>query len=181
MTIRPFDPRHLDIERFAAEGAALEGRWPTRGFGRLVETTAAGEAPGPDDEVEWRARGERRTARGEEPQTWLRLDASCRLALQCQRCLQPVATDLVAQRELRFVAGEDPAAQLDAECDYDVLASSRALDLHELIEDELLLALPLVPLHEVCHQPLPFANEEEAAADHPFAGLAALKRRDLPN
>ncbi len=179
MTTRPFDPRRLDIERFAAEEATLEGCWPLRDLVRLAETAAA--APGLDDEVRWHARGERRSARGEEPQTWLHLGASCRLALQCQRCLQPVATDLAVQRELRFVAGEDAATQLDAESDYDVLALSRALDLQELIEDELLLAMPLVPLHEVCPEPLPFANEEDEAAAHPFAGLAALRRGDLPN
>lgn len=181
MTIRAFDPLRLDVDRFAKEGAELEGRWPLRGFGRLGETAAAEQPPGPDDAVSWQARGERRSARGEEPQTWLHLEASCRLALQCQRCLQPVATELAVQRELRFVAGEDAAAQLDADSDYDVLALSRALDLRELVEDELLLALPLVPLHEVCPEPLPFVNEEDAAADHPFAGLASLKRGDLPN
>jgi uncharacterized protein len=37
-----------------------------------------------------------------------------------------------------------------------VLALEPALDLKELVEDELLLALPLVPRHEVCPEPLPF-------------------------
>ena len=54
------------------------------------------------------------------------------------------------EKALRFVHGEDAAAELDADSDDDVLASSRSLDLRALIEDELLLALPLVPRHEAC-------------------------------
>jgi len=70
---------------------------------------------------------------------------------------------------------------LDADSDVDVLALSRSVDLRELVEDELLLAMPLVPRHEVCPAPLlaPQADVafEEAEQDrpNPFAALAALK------
>ena len=54
-----------------------------------------------------------------------------------------------------------------------------------LIEDELLLALPLVPRHEQCPEPLPraFVEDDPAIdpADNPFAVLAALKRGPRPN
>jgi uncharacterized protein len=89
---------------------------------------------------------------------------------------------LQVERRLRFVHGEDAAAQLDAQSEDDVLALTRALDLRELIEDELLLALPIVPRHEVCAEPLPVAIDAEAdapagdPAPGPFAALAALKR-----
>ena len=61
-------------------------------------------------------------------------------------------------RSIRFVHGADLAQQLDEESEEDVLALSAALDLRELIEDELILALPLVPRHDVCPQPLPQAD-----------------------
>ena len=94
------------------------------------------------------------------------------------RCLQPVALDLEVLRPLRFVADETTAAALDADSDDDVLVASRNLDLHELVEDELLLALPLVPKHERCQRNLPMAVGDVAAepAPNPFAALAALKR-----
>jgi uncharacterized protein len=61
-----------------------------------------------------------------------------------------------------------------------VMASTRSLDLHQLAEDELLLALPLVPRHEACPQPLPppavHPPADSDAATHPFAALATLKR-----
>ena len=49
-----------------------------------------------------------------------------------------------------------------------MLALSRALDLRELVEDELLLALPLVPRHEVCPEPAAVSTPEpEAPASAP--------------
>ena len=83
-----------------------------------------------------------------------------------------------------FVKGEDAAAALDAEAEDDVLALTPALDLRELIEDELLLALPLVPRHAHCPEPLPRAFVEDPAvdpADNPFAALAVLKGGLRPN
>ena len=105
--------------------------------------------------------------------------------LECQRCLMSVAADVTAQRSFLFVHGEDTAAELDSDSEDDVLALTRSLDVRELIEDELLLALPIVPRHETCPQPLLLASEPDAApeeeAPHPFAALAALKRGGLPN
>jgi uncharacterized protein len=51
-----------------------------------------------------------------------------------------------------------------------------------LLEDELLLSLPLVPMHVDCPVPLPPAVADQPAeegAPHPFAALAALKRPNL--
>lgn len=180
MAERAFDPLRLDMRAFAESAAEISGRWPVRGFERLVEATHADAPPDDGSHVEWRALGELRPARGGEPEIWLHLVASTRLALECQRCLQPVSTELDVDRRFRFVAGEDEAARIDAESEDDVLALARHLDLHELVEDELLLALPLVPRHETCVLPLPAdggeAEEPEPDRPHPFASLAALKR-----
>jgi len=64
-----------------------------------------------------------------------------------------------------------------------VLALLPSLDLRALVEDELILALPLIPRHDTCPLPLPMsAGSAELAADgppaHPFAALAALRRGD---
>lgn len=174
---REFEPTRLDVEKFAREGAVLQGDWPLTDLPRLCESAAAERPPGHDDRVRWEARGER--TGGVEPATWLHLAANASMALQCQRCLAPVDVDVVVDRRFRFVAGEATAAELDAVSEDDVLASTRALDLRGLIEDELLLALPLVPMHTACSAPLPVPGAglgvEEAV--HPFAGLAALKRQ----
>lgn len=134
-------------------------------------------------EVSWSAQAERRPVKGGEPELWLHLQASAEVWRECQRCLAPVALPVSIDHWLRFVADEASAAALDAESDEDVLALPRWLDLQELVEDEMLLALPLVPRHAVCPDPLPMAAEpspEELPDEqkaNPFAALAQLKRR----
>ena len=178
MKPRPFDPRHLDVEAFAKEGAELAGEWPLPALDRLADAAHADAKPAAGDVARWRARGESLPVRGAAPHTWLHLAADTRLSLICQRCLGPLDTPVEAQRSFLFVADEDTAAQLDADSEDDVLALTRALDLRALVEDELLLALPLVPRHEACPEPLP-RDRDEALAEppaNPFAALSVLKR-----
>jgi uncharacterized protein len=171
-----FDPRRLDVQAFAAARASLAGEWPQESFTRLADSLLARPGDTVPPPATWSAMGEQRSGTGRE-QTWLHLQAGCSVTLQCQRCLQPLALDLAVDRWLRFVEGEDEAARLDEESEDDVLALTRSLDLHALVEDELILALPIVPRHEVCPDPLPTeAQDEPESAPNPFAALAALRR-----
>lgn len=183
MPAKDFDPLHLDVAAFARADGRLEGAWPLSGMPRL-----AGEAHEPSSaagtRVTWSAEGRLRPRPGAEPQVWLHLRAHTRLALECQRCLRPVDTPLEVDRAFRFEPDEQRAAQADLDSEEDVLALTRALDLHALVEDELLLALPLVPRHAECQMPRggqvrdsAFDDaQEEPARPHPFAALAALKK-----
>jgi uncharacterized protein len=182
MKSREFVATKLDVAAFAKESAELEGRWPLAELDRLMLSVRAGA---PDAEVIWRARGERREPRGAEAQTWLHVHATVPVTLECQRCLGPVSVPLHAERSFLFVADEAAAAALDGDLEDDVLVLPRALDVRTLVEDELLLALPLVPRHDTCPQPLVIPVDadvpEEEPAPHPFAALAALKRGGLSN
>ncbi len=183
---RSFDPRRLDLPLFCRQAALLQGDWPQAGFTRLQDSLH----PLPGDRlpppVHWQAQGEQRPVTGGEPELWLHLRAETEVVLQCQRCLQPSTEALALDRRLRFVRGEDEAARLDEDSEDDVLALQPRTDLHELLEDELILALPLVPMHAHCPQPLVVEPEPLAAAaatsgpgqerPHPFAALGALRR-----
>lgn len=170
------DPRKLDMARLASQGQLLEGRWPLAVLPRL----AGAHLPAlPAAEVHWRAEGELRPVLGGEAEIWLHLQATGTVAMSCQRCLAPVQVPLAVDRWIRFVRGEQQAAELDADSEDDVLALPRWLDLAELVEDELLLALPVVPRHEICPAPLPQATGDEVVEEgraNPFAVLAGLKR-----
>jgi uncharacterized protein len=184
MKARGFDPLRLDVAAFAEEGARLEGEWPLAALSRLADSAATEAPPVPADLVRWHVRGESRPVRGGPAQVWLHLAADARIALQCQRCLQPIAVGLAAERSFQFVAGENTAAELDADSEDDVLALTRSLNLQELVEDELLLSLPLVPRHDRCEPPAHPAGVDDAPAEappHPFAALAALKGSSRPN
>lgn len=173
---KSFEPERLDVRAFADAAAALAGARPAAQLPRLAASVLATDSPAPA--VEWRAAGELRPVTGGPPEVWLHLRASTRVTLQCQRCLQPMPQALDVDRWFRFAADEDEAARLDEESDDDVLVESRRFDLFELIEDELILALPIVPRHDACPAPLaaPAEPAAEEARPNPFAALAALRR-----
>ncbi|HZV93620.1 MAG TPA: DUF177 domain-containing protein [Caldimonas sp.] len=173
-----FDPRHLDMRAFAAAHGEIAGDWPLAALARLagtaIEGSVASAAP-----VTWNAAAGRSVLAGAGSQAALSLRADANLAMQCQRCLQPVDVPLAVARRIFFVEGEDAAAALDEDSDDDVLALEPAIDLRTLVEDELLLALPLIARHEECPQPLvaPLDDLPQASGERPFAALAALKAR----
>jgi len=172
------DPRAVDLSALCRQGATLQGEWPQAGMPRLAASVAAS---GPDAApVAWSARGELRPVVGGEAEVWVHLSAATTVTLQCQRCLQPMAEPLHVDRRLRFVRGQAEAARLDEDSEDDVLELPPRLDLHELVEDEMILALPLVPRHADCPAPLPLPAaepEDDASAPHPFAALASFRRR----
>ena len=182
MTERAADPHKLDLRRFARDGGLLQGAWAQGRFERLAASLMPPLADVPAPEVQWSAQGQQRVVPGADPQIWLHIQGDTVVRLECQRCLQPLSEALHVDRRLRFVAGEDEAARLDEESEDDVLALVSRLDLFDLLEDELILALPLVPRHGTCPQPLDAASAiaPPVAAEvrpNPFAALASLRAK----
>jgi uncharacterized protein len=179
MKHRPFDALRLDVEAFSNANGQLEGEWPLGTMGRLVDLIPPEAVDAELVPVTWSLQGEKRAARG-LGEIWLHLGAHTGLAMVCQRCLQPVTIPLDIDSSFRFVHDEATAEALDADSEEDILVLERFLNARELIEDELLLALPVVALHDVCPEPLPVVidelPDEEDGKPNPFAGLAALKR-----
>ena len=182
-----FSPTQVDTAAFAQAGAVLSGSAELTSFERVMEELKAqGDALGVDwaalPPVQWSAHGEQRTALGGLPQNWLLLQATAVAPQVCQRCLERVDEPLLVDYWFRFVDDEAEADAQDDEMEEDLLVSSRKFDLLTLVEDELLMALPMVPLHDVCPVPVKMAVADpgfEAQAEakpHPFAALGALKK-----
>lgn len=175
---REFAARRLDIRVFAEEGARLSGAEALDQHPRLLAEAAGRGAGAP---VTWKAQGELRNPGHVHPEVWLHLKADTVLPLTCQRCLAPVDMAVGVERQFRFVADEATAAAEDDESEEDVLVLSRSFDLLGLIEDELLMEMPVAPRHEVCPEPvkLAVADEDfeagEAQRPNPFAQLQKLK------
>jgi len=177
---RQFTARRLDVKVFAEEAGTLAGENRIGDFPRvLLEMAPPDDAEGIT--VKWSATGEMRNPGHLHPEVWLRLQGSAVLPLTCQRCLGTVEMPVEFDRPFRFVADEATAAAEDEGVEEDILALSRAFDLMELIEDELLLAMPLAPFHETCPTPVTTeavdADFESANASKPgpFAALDKLK------
>lgn len=179
---KTFDLRRLDANAFARAATPVTGVQDLTELPRLA--AEAGESA-PGSVVNWTAEGEQRPGTDGQDQAWLHLLANTRLELTCQRCMGPLQQALVVDRWFRFARDEASAAELDEEVDEDVLALDVPLDLVALIEDELLMALPLVPRHEACPVEVkmevvdPAFDAAEEARPNPFAALASL-RLDKP-
>ena len=177
MTRRAADPRKLDVRQLARDSGELVGVLPQGQLTRLASSLMPPLVDGLPPPVHWSAQGTQRAVPGGVPEIWLHLRGDSIVRVECQRCLQPLNQPLQVDRHLRFVLGDDEAARLDEDSEHDVLALVARLDVIELLEDELILALPLVPRHEVCPHPLAPAqvgspNATPDPRPHPFAALA---------
>jgi len=175
---REFQPERLPVAEFAQASGHLAGTLALSRFPRLA-AEAVESIEG--HEVRWEADGEEHQGSGGRAETSLHLRAGTTLPLACQRCLTPVLVPIEVDRWFRFAADEGSAAALDEELEEDVLVASRDFDLLELIEDELLMELPITPRHEVCPQAVPLSVQDadfDAAGEkqaNPFAALAKLR------
>ncbi len=174
-----YDPRMLPLAAFARSGEQLSGSAPLADLPRLYAQSvdAVREAV-----AHFSVTGSERFDATGHPQVWLHVSGHCQLTLECQRCLRPAAVGLAFERDFRFVANEALAAVEDEESEEDVLVFARQFDLLDLVEDELLMAMPLVPMHETCPVTPRFSVADadfDAAASQsakPFAVLADWKR-----
>ena len=175
---RNFQPQRLNLQALAQDGQPWSEATPLQELQRL-----AGEAQGlaPDAAVQWQARAELRPQAGAEDQVWLHLSAQASVPLTCQRCMAAVSTPLEVDQWYRFVESEEVAMAEDDEAEEDLLVMVPQFDLLALLEDELLMALPLVPMHETCPVTPVFsagdpAVEAAEAKPNPFAVLGQLKK-----
>ena len=170
------DPRLLDIAALCRDAELLDGRLALADMGRLGSSLF-----GPVDALAaatWSAQAGHKPVAGGDPERWLHVAAQAEVSLQCQRCLQLMRQPLVVDRRYRFVRSEQEAERLDEVIEDEVLTLPGRLDLLALLEDELILALPIVPRHDGnCPQPLPMPSNppDDAPAPNPFAKLAALR------
>jgi uncharacterized protein len=177
---REFVSSRLDVMAFAEEAASLSGNDSVAAYERLSAELASAESAG---HVVWKAVGENRVGSDGTPVAWLHLNVETTLPFVCQRCLAPVPLTLAVDRWFRFAADEDAAAVEDEAADEDVLVAARDFDLKGLIEDELLMEIPVTPRHEVCPEPVQLSaadadfEEASAARPNPFAVLGTLKPR----
>jgi uncharacterized protein len=102
--------------------------------------------------------------------------------LQCQRCMQVMELGIESTTHLALILAEADAAEVPDELE-PVLAREGRISAGELVEEELLLALPIVPLHEKLAEcavppaaPLVADEAPEHVTQRPFAGLAELLR-----
>jgi uncharacterized protein len=77
----------------------------------------------------------------------LHVSLSGEVGLTCQRCLGEMPYRVEVERTLYLARNEAEMERLDALPDSDAIQPADTLDLVDLVEDEVLLSLPFVPMH----------------------------------
>jgi len=111
---------------------------------------------------------------------------SAEVNVVCQRCLNPMSIQLDDQVDLVMVSSEEQAKQLPAALDPWICTEDQTLVPADIVEEQLILAMPIVTMHDNCIDLAKgFGSAAEAAGDssdspvavrnNPFAVLAGLK------
>jgi len=160
--------RPLDVLGLARDRVVVEREFPIAGFARLRDKLA-------DATGNAHARAQFGLA-GHWPTAQLALEAD--VVMSCQRCLKPVRRKLASESRLVFAAEDAPELPGDYEA---IGGDPRKIDFAALVEDELLLGLPLVPRHDANERCAPPAGVVKEAGEtpstemrRPFAGLKDL-------
>lgn len=156
----------IDCLEFARSGGVLERRIALDEMPRLADQLAA-----TDGFLSVRLAG----SRDGEGKSWLQVAVAGEPVLRCQRCLGGVKFGLEIFGRLQLIApGEEWPDEDLADDSIDAIPAGKELAVLELIEDEVLLALPIAPMHGQCDPPSAGAEGQEAS---PFAALAVLKKK----
>lgn len=166
-----FIPEHIDPFRYAEQSLALDGLLSIADMKRLSANVIAN-----GDTI----RVNLQFGVDEQRVTFLTGHLKTTLTLQCQRCMEPFSYEIMSDFALGIVSTLDEANALPERYE-PALATEGSLALRELIEDELILNLPIIPRHELdeCKVKLPSVESgwEKGKGENPFQVLESLKHK----
>lgn len=171
-------PRQINPRKFAQQGIAVSGSLPLAALTRANDMLASDEGNIHVDLVF-----------GLDEQKLLVVSGQIDVRVQqiCQRCMEPLWISDTYELQLAIVWDEEAATKLPKVYDPWIVGED-PVDVYQIIEDELLLSLPIVSYHEEdCVPQAHFSSGEEVQeeaikqekANNPFQVLAALKS-ELP-
>lgn len=129
-------PVEVDPRRFCRDSQAWETQSDVSAFPRLAREFTQGA-------LFCRVAGQADQRGGLS----LRLAIRGEVELTCQRCLGAMPHVVQIERTLHLARNEAELERLDALPDSDAILVGETLDLVDLVEDEVLLGLPLAPMH----------------------------------
>lgn len=138
-------PARIDPHRAVAAGEQYCGDLPLSALPRLADMIEPDQQPGRGQAVYQMRFGKEASGR-----PVVQGSVQTQLRLRCQRCGEPFDLPVAVGFTLALVTGLDEAAALPDEYDPLLVPAARAGDMiapRDLIEDELILAIPVVPRH----------------------------------
>ena len=164
-------PQNVDFLKQVERNSCYEGVWPIAECERLKQALAETDC---NQSGEVRAKLKFGVQAG-TPCLDGRVEAD--LELDCQRCMEPVTIHVEGSFRFGLIRSEEEAAMLPKEFEPFMVTDSEQ-SLIELVEDELLLSLPIVARHEEQCSEILQKHKEDDSVQHdthrPFAGLKDL-------
>jgi uncharacterized protein len=170
-------PHHVDALKLCQQRAQVSG---------AVSLTDLPRVAAQLHEVDGKAHAELVFDIDEQARRIIKGQIKASLQLVCQRCLEGIAVTVEPELSLALVWNDEQAGNLPRWLD-PVLMEEPDLDLYVIVEDELLLALPLVAHHDTgaCNPPVvssehisfeqPADDQSVEKKENPFQVLANLK------
>ena len=161
-------PATLDVRKAAARKATVKGTLELRRMPRLLASLASDSGS---------VEAECAFARDEEGRCVVSVSVDAQVEVQCQRCLETMAVEVHAAHQVGVVGSDDQVRQLPSHLE-PWLVEREPADLWALVEDELILGLPMVSYHDSdqCRKLLDrYRSPPERATRRPFEALKQLK------
>ena len=158
----------IDSLEFVRAQQQLSGSLPVVGFTRLEDLLFDTQGS-----LEFMLQG----SRDERNRPRIEVTVAGPLHLQCQRCLGLLDYEVEVRNMLLVVpAGAQPDEDMEDPEAPDVLEADPELEVADLVEDEVLLSLPIAPRHPegACESRL--KKDQTAEPASAFAQLAALRQ-----
>jgi uncharacterized protein len=164
-------PERVDHRKLANQAGLIEGSLPLQCFHRFGEMLVVREG-----DVYVRLE----FSKGDFGSTRVNGSAATEVCLICQNCMQQFRRQVTCELVL-LVVSDESKLELLPEVDDAIVAPDKVISIAELVEDELILAMPMIPRHEEGECPetdyeqeeivLPEVQKEQTTY-RPFADLA---------
>jgi len=159
--------RHYQIQKEVSRGSNFQGKIGIGDLNRLADFLLLDRA---DIEVEFKF------SQSEYDLPMVEGEIQTRLTIECQRCLK--AMEIPLKINFQLLVSPPDSEVIESGLDT-VYSENGSVDIFEVVEDELILGLPLVTMHEdiACNEywQTQVEDPEQATKENPFSVLAKLK------
>ena len=131
-------PERVDHRKLANQAGLIEGTLPIQCFHRFGEMLVVSEG-----DVYLRLE----FSKGDFGSTRVNGSAATEVCLICQNCMQQFRRQVSCDVALQVVSDESKLERL-SEADDAIVEPGKVISVAELVEDELILAMPMIPRHE---------------------------------
>lgn len=160
-------PATVDPIKLADSGAHLTGELPVKAMGRL-RALCLDESATVNISLSFERSGDRSLGR-------MQGTIAASLQVVCQRCLEKMTLVLRAEPSVILIRAQDREDLLARGTDS--LVVDGPILLSNIVEDELLLAMPMVPMHDI-DKCLAGEHRHRPEKPNPFSVLGELKHKD---